>query len=751
LRRFHKNIPSLIVTQRITKSYDRQFFKGVVYFSLKILQKLLRYVILALQVKNDGEEPYLRHLIKKGDSTILEPPFVFIRSKGMAEETKEQLLNGIKDLQEAQGQYGALVENVNIGVYRNTAGPTGCFIQANPAMAKIFGYDSIQEFMEVSVSDLYQNPEDRRLFVEEMLKNGFVKDKELRLQKKDGTPICCSCTARVQYDESGEIKWIDGAIEDITERKEAEEELKESEERFRTLFDNVTDGILLVDMETRQFQLGNSMISKMLQYTPEEIKKLSVMDIHAKEDLPYVIEQFNRIIRGEITLAEDIPVKRKDGSIFYADINNSFITLAGKKYLIGIFRDITERKRSEDKLEVLNKELLKSNRRLKQLALRDSHTGLYNHRYLAEIIEKEFYRAKRFGQPLSVIMFDIDYFKSINDVYGHQFGDLVLKQFASELKKIVRQYDTIVRFGGEEFVLVSPGVDRSKATVLAQRILDAVRLCNFGNKEQTVKLKLSLAVASYPQDKITKGIELVDLVDRILNKVKEDGGDKVYSSLDITKVEFNGYKKAGEDKDTQILKEKIEKLTKRSNQSLIEAVFAFAKTIKLKDHYTGEHVESTVKYATEIARTLELPKDEVESVKQAAILHDLGKIGISERILLKKSKLTRREFDEIKKHPQIAADIIRPIHFLHKIIPLVLHHHERWDGKGYPSGLKGEEIVIGARIIAIADIYQALISNRPYRKAYGQNEAIDIIKDGSGTQFDPKIVEVFLHIIRHKK
>ena len=544
----------------------------------------------------------------------------------MAEETKEQLLNGIKNLQEAQGQYGALVENVNIGVYRNTGGPTGCFIQANPAMAKIFGYDSVEEFMEVSASDLYQNPEDRRLFVEEMLKNGFVKDKELRLQKKDGMPIWCSCTTRVQYDESGEIKWIDGAIEDITERK-----------------------------------------------------------------------------------------------------------------------------RSEDKLEVLNKELLKSNRRLKQLALRDSHTGLYNHRYLTEIIEKEFYRAKRYGHPLSVTMFDIDYFKSINDVYGHQFGDLVLKQFANELKKIVRRYDTIVRFGGEEFVLISPGVDRSKATVLAQRILDAVRLCNFGSRKQTAKLKLSLAVASYPQDKITKGIDLVDLVDRILNKVKEDGGDKVYSSLDITKAEFKSYKNAEEGKDTQILKEKIEKLTKRSNQSLIEAVFAFAKTIKLKDHYTGEHVESTVKYATEIARTLELPKDEVENVKQAAILHDLGKIGISERILLKKSRLSRREFEEIKKHPQIAVDIIRPIHFLHKIIPLVLHHHERWDGKGYPSGLKGEDIAIGARIIAIADIYQALISNRPYRKAYGQHKAIDIIKDGSGTQFDPKIVEVFLQIIRHKK
>ena len=145
---------------------------------------------------------------------------------------------------------------------------------------------------------------------------------------------------------------------------------------------------------------------------------------------------------------------------------------------------------------------------------------------------------------------------------------------------------------------------------------------------------------------------------------------------------------------------------------------------------------------------MNLPAEEMENIRQASMLHDLGKIGISDKILLKRSKLTKKEFEEIKKHPQIAADIIRPIQFMHDIIPLILYHHERWDGKGYPAGLKGEEIPIGARIIAISDVYQALTSNRPYRKAYSKKEAMNIIKKGAGTQFDPRIVDTFLKIVK---
>jgi HD-GYP domain-containing protein (c-di-GMP phosphodiesterase class II) len=246
-------------------------------------------------------------------------------------------------------------------------------------------------------------------------------------------------------------------------------------------------------------------------------------------------------------------------------------------------------------------------------------------------------------------------------------------------------------------------------------------------------------------------MDLVALAEQILNQVKESGGNRIYSALDLKKTKSDLSSATEQRSDVKLLKGKIERLHKRANESLVEAITAFAKTIELKDRYTGEHTEKTVHHATEIARALDLSREEIELVRQAAVLHDLGKIGISEKILLKKDKLTKKEFEQIKKHPQIGADIIRPIHFLHALIPLIFYHHERWDGQGYPSGLKAEEIPIGARIIAIADVYQALISDRPYRKAYSKAEAIRIIKEGSGTQFDPGVVSALLKILQKER
>ncbi|MFH0935599.1 MAG: diguanylate cyclase [Candidatus Omnitrophota bacterium] len=406
---------------------------------------------------------------------------------------------------------------------------------------------------------------------------------------------------------------------------------------------------------------------------------------------------------------------------------------------------ITERKRMEKERELLNK-------KLESLAVRDSHTGLYNHRYLMEIIEAEFERAARYSYPISVLMLDIDYFKSINDVYGHQFGDLVLKQLAQELKKIVRRYDVVIRFGGEEFIIVSPGTDDQRAMALAQRILETVNLHYFGDPEHSVKLKLTIAISSYPEDKVARGIDLIGIADQILNKAKEDGGNRAYSSVDMKKQRpIVAQQDSPASAEVNSLKAKIEKLTKRANQSLMEAVFAFAKTIELKDHHTAEHAEKVVHYAVEIAKALGLSREQTECIRQACILHDLGKIGTSEQILLKSSMLTGQEFAEIKKHPQIGADIIRPLHFLRNIIPFILYHHERWDGNGYPNGLKGENIPLGARIVAIADVFEALTSQRAYRKAYSREEALKIIKEGSGTQFDPRIVNIFFKILQDEK
>lgn len=533
----------------------------------------------------------------------------------------------------------------------------------------------------------------------------------------------------------------------LSEQKQWAEALLESGERYRLLIGHVPLHIGAVDASGK-FTIWNDYSEKMLGYSAEEaIGKLSPRDLHqSKQEADEVI----RIASGESIFDKELNLVHKDGRpvpvrllvVPYRDAAGNIVNF------YGMAEDITERKKAEEEREELHAEIVSSNERLKQLALKDMQTGLYNHRYLAEVMESEFYRAKRYGHPLALIMLDIDYFKSINDLHGHEFGDRVLKQFAHFLKRMVRRYDIVVRFGGEEFVVLSSGADRTKALSLAQRLLDAVNLYNFGDKNRPVKLKVSMAVSAYPDDRLAAGLDLINLVCSILDKAKQDGGDRVYSSLDIRKgkAAVSGTDEATI--DIRYLKDKIEKLTRRGKQNLIESIFAFARTIELKDHYTGEHVEKTVHYATEIAKELALPLEDIESIKQAAMLHDLGKIGVSDKILLKRSKLTKREYEEIKRHPQIAADIIRPVQFMHDIIPLVLYHHERWDGKGYPAGLEAEEIPIGARIIAISDVYQALTSNRTYRKAYPKNEAMKIIMTSAGSQFDPVVVDALLKILK---
>ncbi len=549
------------------------------------------------------------------------------------------------------------------------------------------------------------------------------------------------------------LKIIGEIFINALEHKRSDEALRESEQQYRMTIDSLSAAIHVVDRELK-IVLFNTTLK---QWNV----KMGLGELTIGRDLfeiyPFLTDkirdEYKKVfVTGKTLITEEA---NRINNIEYITETRKIPIFEGREVVrvVTVMRDITEYKRAEKEREALNNEIIKTNKRLKQLALKDPHTTLYNYRYLGEVIEAEFDRARRYAHPISVIMIDIDYFKSINDLYGHEFGDLVLKQFALQLKSMVRRYDIVVRYGGEEFVIISAGTNKHKAFVQAQRLLDAINLYNFGNKKHSVKLKLSISVASYPDDNIAKGMDMISLADKILDKVKEEGGNRVYSFADINRKKSAEAQRSEEKPPDEVrfLKDKIVKLTRRGNQSVIEAIFAFAKTIELKDHYTGEHVEKTVRYATGIASALSLPKDEIESIRQAAALHDLGKIGIRENILLKASKLTREEFEEIKKHPQIGADVIRPIQFMHDIIPLILYHHERWDGKGYPAGLKGEEIPIGARIISIADAYHALSSDRPYRKAYSKKEARRIIQEGTGTQFDPKIASIFLKLIKNEK
>jgi diguanylate cyclase (GGDEF)-like protein len=341
-------------------------------------------------------------------------------------------------------------------------------------------------------------------------------------------------------------------------------------------------------------------------------------------------------------------------------------------------------------------------------------------------------------------MLDIDYFKSINDVYGHPYGDIILKELAWYLKDFARPVDIVTRYGGEEFVIVLPDTNKSGAIVFGQRLLDAIGNHLFDPEGKAIKLKVSMGLASFPEDGSDAGTTtgLINSADKALLNAKEKGGNRLCAFKEIDKdiVERGGKETVGE------LREKLSKMSDRVNRTLLESVYAFAKTISAKDSYTGEHAENMVSIVIKIGEKLNLSSAVIEILGQAAILHDLGKVGVPDDILHKKEKLTKEEYEIIKKHPQTGAEIIRPIHFLDQLVPIILYHHERFDGLGYSAGLRGKEIPLGARIVAVADVYQALVSDRPYRKAYSEKEALDIIREGSGTQFDPEIVDVFMQI-----
>ncbi len=681
----------------------------------------------------------------------------------------------------------------------------GKIIMVNQETVKLHGFDDMQEMIGKNAFELIV-PEDRKRAQENLKKTlteGSVRAVEYRLLKKDRTVFYADISASLINSAAGEPRLFIGVTRDISKRLRLEEEIEDRIE-FRRLITNLL--AKFIDLKTDEIEKGiNSALIAIGEFAkvdrnyifllydkgkkmhnayewcaPGIAPQLTRLQGLTVDDYLWVMQKIKRFETVYIPRVDDLPLRaellKKElqaekikslimvpmscagkiiGFLGFDSVRREKQWLEDEITLLRIsgemFASVLERRRMDEDIQNLNKELLKANGKLKQLALRDPHTGLYNHRYFEDVITSEFVRAKRHDHPLSVIMLDIDYFKSINDVYGHHFGDLVLKQLSVQLKRMVRKYDTVIRFGGEEFIIITPGAGQEIALILAQRLLEVIKLYNFGDKQHKVKLKLSVAVAAFPEDKIVRGIDFIKITEYILSKAKEIGGDRVYSSRDLKRKKPLLRRKHDRAADVKLLRGKLGKLTKRTNESLAEAIFAFAKTIEIKDHYTGAHVEKTVHYATKIAEALGLTKEEAEKIRQASILHDLGKVGISEKILLKKTKLTKKEYEAIKNHSQIGVDILRPIHFFHEILPLILHHHERWDGKGYPEGLKEEETPIGARIIAVADAYEALTSDRRYRRACSKKIAVEKIKKSSGTQFDPKIVKEFLEVLKTEK
>ena len=351
----------------------------------------------------------------------------------------------------------------------------------------------------------------------------------------------------------------------------------------------------------------------------------------------------------------------------------------------------------------------------------DELTGLFNRRHFEERLKEEIARHSRHSGIFSLFLIDLDSFKVYNDIYGHPMGDELLGQIGRIIRSSIRGGDQAFRYGGDEFIVILPETTPDNAYVVAERLRGQMAT-EMGAKN--IAVTCSIGLASYPSDGVMSG-ELVTATDTALYHAKQTGGNRVCLSA-------------------AILSEPVAEAGTYARGSELSVVYALAAAVDAKDPYTYGHSRKVNVYAVALAEAIGLSPDEVSKVSTAALLHDVGKIGIPDKVLNKIGKLGAEDWEAIKSHPRLGANIVGNVPSLVPCISGILYHHERWDGTGYPEGLKGEGIPLEARILAIADAFCAMASARPYRKAFSHEKAMEELRNGAGTQFDPKLIEVFI-------
>ncbi len=353
----------------------------------------------------------------------------------------------------------------------------------------------------------------------------------------------------------------------------------------------------------------------------------------------------------------------------------------------------------------------------------DSLTGLANRRELEGRFAGELERSTRGGRPLAIVVLDLDWFKEFNDRFGHAAGDGALVQLAEALGRATRTSDVVARLGGEEFAVLAPETDEHEASQLAERLRAEVR-ATFARQQE--KMTVSCGVAVFPVHGITAG-ELLHSADRALYEAKESGRDR--------SVLFQHAGAPGEDADRAAVERTSPRLA--SLVSLAESV----------DRRKGSPANSrrVARYAERLARRLNLPEEEVERVRIAALLRDVGEVGVAESILNKQSPLNDEEWRELERHPEIGARIVGAAQ-LGRVGEWILSHHERPDGRGYPRGLREHQIPLEGRILAVADAYAAMTADRPYRRRFSPKRARAELQARAGSQFDHDVVAAFLSL-----
>lgn len=598
-----------------------------------------------------------------------------------------------KALQDSESRLRRITDNMLDLISQTDAG--GKIQYVSPSHRTVLGYEP--EFLQgKSISD-FLHPDDLKRIVEEFycfMQTSSPGKAEYRYRHADGRYLWLETIGNLLFNDSGSVIGAIFSSRDISRRKQAEEEAVLQKAYFQQLFESSPEAIAILSNDDRIINT-NKGFKNLFNYYIEEIKGKLLNDVIVPEGHDREATFLSETIYSGQVIHRETVRKKKDGTLVDVSILGYPIVVDGKKVgIYAIYSDITERKQAVEKLTYYS--------------MHDQLTGLCNRTFFEQEMRALEVDAK---EPFGIIVCDVDGLKLINDTMGHDAGDTLLKAAAMVVKQCFRQDDTVARIGGDEFAVLLPKSGKAAVEKSVLRIRSGVMRYNESNPEFPLSISVGFAAAACPA---------------------ANPGDI--------------FKEA----DNNMYREKLH----RSQSARSAIVKTLMKALEARDFITEGHADRLQDLVAGLAAALGLSERRITDLKLLAKFHDIGKVGVPDRILFKRGTLTSEEFAEMRLHCEIGHRIARSAPDLTPIADWILKHHEWWNGKGYPLGLVGEDIPLECRILAIADAYDAMTSDRPYRKAMPSGEALAVIQRCSGTQFDPSLVKVFeknFKILEEKK
>ena len=582
--------------------------------------------------------------------------------------------------------FRVVFENAPIGVALLT--PDGRFALVNRALTELLGY-APDELTRLALTEV-MHPDDVAAHgkVTANLAYGWERTVERRLVRADGTTVWVALTNELVRD--GEIPlYVVAHVEDITQRRETERALREAEERFRRAFEDSPIGMALVATDG-QFLRVNRTLCEITGFADAELLERTFQDITHPEDLAEDVDQVERAVNGEIrTYGMEKRYVRPDGEIVWVRLSVTLVRDddGSPLYFVSEVEDVGERKRSQLELQ--------------RLANFDPLTGLGNRRKLTADLE-EALALPETAVPHMLIIFDLNGFKHYNDTFGHPAGDALLARLATQLAEAAATHGEAYRLGGDEFcVLGAPPPGEAESYVSATVTALEEEGAGFA-------VSASFGAAILPEEAQTASAALT-VADR-----------RLYAQKHLAQAE------RGRPHDVLLL------------------------ALREREPTLGDHCANVAELATAVGERLALPESELDELRRAAELHDIGKLAMPDAVLRKQGPLTQGEWSLMRSHTLIGERILASSPALGPVGSIVRSTHERWDGSGYPDGLAGEAIPRSARIIAVCDAYTAMASGRPYQLARSTRSALDELRSGGGTQFDPEVVAALCDEVRSR-